>query len=184
VNGSELLALKVALEGAADETKPPRERVRSLTYALEYLAIALVGETRREHRETLLVMSSMTRGAICESELWRIARVRQVLAELETLPDHGAACEPAPQADHVWITWDAAHVARTGRFLTENDYPLGARSAYTPGPGQVGRLDLECGLVVSFYRTGRAVVGGLAKCDHERERASVKTLLREDGWST
>jgi len=86
VNVSELLTLKVALEDAADETKPPRERVRFLTYALEYLAVGLPGETRREHRETLLVMASMTRSAICEQELWRVARVRQLLAELEALP--------------------------------------------------------------------------------------------------
>ena len=85
MNVSELLTLKVALEDAADETKPPRERVRFLTYALEYLAVGLPGETRREHRETLLVMASMTRSAICEQELWRVARVRQLLAELESL---------------------------------------------------------------------------------------------------
>ena len=85
MNVSELLALKVALEDAADETKPPRERVRFLTYALEYLAVGLPGETRREHRETLLVMASMTRAAICGPELWRVARVRQLLTELETM---------------------------------------------------------------------------------------------------
>ena len=92
MNVSELLALKVALEDAADETKPPRERVRFLTYALEYLAVGLPGETRREHRETLLVMASMTRSAICEQELWRVARVRQLLTELEALP----VSEPIP----------------------------------------------------------------------------------------
>ena len=182
MNTSELLALKVALEDAADETKPPRERVRFLTYALEYLAIALPGETRSEHREIMLMMASLTRAAICGPELWRVAGVRRLLADLEILPDRVPACDPETQPDHVQITYDHAHVARTGRFLAENDYPLGARAAYTPGPGQVGRLDLECGLVVSFYRTGRAVVGG--KPVRALVRECLLTLLREEGWST
>ena len=85
MNVSELLALKVALEAAADETKPPRERMRFLTYALEYLAVGLPSETRCYQRDIMLTMASLTRAAICGPELWRVARVRQLLAELESL---------------------------------------------------------------------------------------------------
>ena len=75
--------------------------------------------------------------------------------------------------------WSIEHVHRTAKFLDENDYPSAvSRSTYKPGPGQVGRIDLACGLILSFYRTGKAVVGGSSISD----RSSVCMLLLNDGW--
>jgi hypothetical protein len=75
-------------------------------------------------------------------------------------------------------THDASTVERTVSELVQNGYRPAPPRTDGRATGQVGRVDLDGGLVVVFFASGHATITG----DDHDEVATLAGCLRADGW--
>lgn len=119
-------------------------------------------------------------GTLQESE-WIVLRdfvdvLGDLRIELPVCAAAFAATEDAVQVALPHTTQTRAQ--QTLDMLAENNYH--GKLGIVTGPGQAGRIELNCGLIVMLYDSGKAVIQGRPAV--AGQDADVRELLRVEGW--